>query len=368
MAKSFDNLYPKLVDFGNLHAAWRKAAKGKRGCPAAAGFELNLGDELIRLQRELIDLTWQPGEYYSFTLRDPKRRLVSAAPFRDRVVHHALCNVTEDIFENTFIGDSYPNRQGKGTHAALHKAQSLMRRYPYVLQCDIRQFFPSIDHAVLEAILFRKIADERVRELMRRVIASGAGIHDADYRMVYFPGDDLFAVNRPRGLPIGNLTSQLWANIYLNELDQFVKRQLRCQGYVRYVDDFLLFAEDKRRLWDWKAAIREFLVGLRLALHERSSTVYPVTNGIPFLGFRSYPEYRRLKRRNGVNFQRRLQRYYRGYTRGELSRDALNQRVLGWIAHVSLADTWGLRRSLLSRPIPLRPVNPRTDAPGRKPP
>jgi hypothetical protein len=206
---------------------------------------------------------------------------------------------------------------------------------------------------VLEAVLARKIADRRVLALMQRIIASGNGIHDGDYRMAYFPGDDLFAANRPRGLPIGNLTSQLWANVYLNELDQFVKRTLHCRGYLRYVDDFLLFADDKAQLWQWKAAIVDFLAGLRLRLHARSSTVYPVGNGIPFLGFRLYADHRRLKRRNGVNFQRRLARCYRQFGRGELSKDELNQRVRGWVAHAAQGDTWGLRRSLLSRPLPV---------------
>ncbi|MGB1011055.1 MAG: reverse transcriptase domain-containing protein [Thiolinea sp.] len=352
MPKVFDNLYSQITDFGNLHEAWRKAAKGKRSNPSVAAFEYKLADNLIELQTELKQQSWQPGAYYSFYIRDPKRRLVSAAPFRDRVVHHALHNVTESLFENTFIGDSYANRKGKGTHAALDKAQSLMRRYPYVLQCDLRQFFPSVDHAVLESLLNRKIVDEQTRWLMRAIINSGEGIHNEEYNMVYFPGDDLFAVNRPRGLPIGNLTSQFWANVYLNELDQFIKRSLRCRGYVRYVDDMLLFAENKQQLWNWKTAIREYLFDLRLALHEKSSTVYPIKNGIPFLGFRLYQDYRLLKRKNGVNFQRRLKRFHREYQRGELDRDGLNQRVQGWVAHVSKADTWGLRRSLFSQVIP----------------
>jgi retron-type reverse transcriptase len=359
MAKVFDNLYPQVIDFTNLFEAWQKAAKGKRGCPSAAGFEMNLADELIRLQRELTNQTWQPGEYYSFYIRDPKKRLVSAAPFRDRVVHHALHNITEAIYDNTFIGDSYANRKGKGTHAAIDKAQALMRRYPYVLQCDLRQFFPSIDHSVMESLLYRKIIDEKIRWLMHQIVKSGEGIHDGEYQMVYFPGDDLFAVNRPRGLPIGNLTSQFWANVYLNELDQFVKRELGCKGYVRYVDDFLLFADSKQQLWQWKTAVREYLFGLRLAMHEKSSTVYPVTSGIPFLGFRLYTDHRRLKRKNGVNFQRRLQRYYREYARGELSREDLNQRIQGWVAHVKRADTWGLRRSLFAKPVPVCKVTER---------
>lgn len=353
MPKVFDNLYPQLTSFENLYQAWRKAAKGKRKHPSVASFEMNLPDELIRLQRDLEQQTWQPSPYSSFHIRDPKKRLVSAAVFRDRVVHHALYNVTETLFENTFIADSYANRKGKGTHAALDKAQAYMRHYPYVLQCDLRQFFPSIDHAILESLLNRKIIDEKLRWLMRQIIKSGEGIHQNEYQMVYFPQDDLLAANRPRGLPIGNLTSQYWANVYLNELDQFVKRELHCRAYVRYVDDFLLFAENKHQLWQLKTAIRECLCGLRLSLHEKSSTVYPVNNGLPFLGFRLYPDHRLLKRKNGVNFQRRLQRNYRAYARGELSYTDLNLRVQGWIAHVSKADTWGLRQSLFNTPIPL---------------
>ncbi|MES9903717.1 MAG: reverse transcriptase domain-containing protein [Sedimenticola sp.] len=354
MPKQFDHLFPQIIDFSNLYEAWCKAAKGKRSSPAAAAFEMNLSDELIRLQRELADETWAPGAYYSFYIRDPKKRLVSAAPFRDRVVHHALCRVTEPLFERAFIGDSYANRKGKGTHAAVDRAQGLMRRYPYVLQCDLRQFFPSIDHRLMETVLFRKIGDSRVRRLISRIIRSGEGIHDDEYRMVYFPGDDLLAAERPRGLPIGNLTSQIWANVYLNELDQFVKRQLRCRGYLRYVDDLLLFSDNKSELWEWKRAIRDLLSGLRLVMHERSSTVYPVANGIPFLGYRLYNDHRLLKRKNGVNFQRRLRRYSRQYARGEMSRDNLNQCVQGWVAHAAKADTWGLRRSIFSKAIPLR--------------
>ena len=130
MAKQYTNLFPEIVDFGNLWLAWRKASRGKRGRQAAAGFEMTLEDQLIRLQRELKDQTYRPGGYYSFHIRDPKKRLVSAAPFRDRVVHHALCNIIEPVFERTFIGDSYANRLGKGTHAAIGRAQELLEMLP----------------------------------------------------------------------------------------------------------------------------------------------------------------------------------------------------------------------------------------------
>jgi hypothetical protein len=170
--------------------------------------------------------------------------------------------------------------------------------------------------------------------------------------MVYFPADDLFSINRPRGLPIGNLTSQFWGNVYLNELDQFVKRKLHVQAYLRYVDDFLLFAEDKATLWARKQAIVEFLAGMRLSLHPASSTVYPTCTGIPFLGFRLYPNQRKLQRKNGVAFARRLRRSYRQLVRGEISAGKMQERARGWIAHAAHGNTWGLRRSLFRSPLP----------------
>ncbi len=345
--KRYDNLYDEVTGFENLWLAYRRAARGKRGQPAVAAFEFNLEDELFRLQDELIAQTYRPGPYTSFYIRDPKRRLISAAPFRDRVVHHALCNVIEPIFERTFIGDSYANRTGKGTHAALDRAQAFARRYPYVLQCDVEQFFPSIDLAILAGILGRKLADPRVMWLAGRIIDGGARVLAHEYEMVYFPGDDLLAAARPRGLPIGNLTSQFWANVYLNELDQFVKRQLGCRAYVRYVDDFLLFADEKRQLWVWKDAIRERLAELRLTIHERESTVYPTAAGIPFLGFRVFPDHRLLKRRNGVAFSRRLRSLRRAAAGGQISLSDVTTRVQGWVAHAAHGDTWGLRRALL---------------------
>jgi retron-type reverse transcriptase len=141
----------------------------------------------------------RPRPYTSFYIHEPKRRLISAAPFRDRVVHHALCNLIEPVFERTFIADSFANRVGKGTHRALERVQKLARRFPYVLQCDIRQFFPSIDHAILRDILAGKIGDSGILWLIDRILESGIGVLKAEYEMVYFSGDDLFAVNRARG-------------------------------------------------------------------------------------------------------------------------------------------------------------------------
>jgi retron-type reverse transcriptase len=349
MATQYRDLFTQLVCFDNLWLAYRKAAAGKRRRAPVAEFERKLEDNLLSLQDRLLDRSYRPGPYCSFHIRDPKHRLVSAAPFVDRVVHHALCNVIEPLFERTFVGDSFANRVGKGTHAALDRAQQHARRWPYVLQCDLRQFFPSIDHAVLRAILARKIADADVLWLIDVILDNGADVLRDEYTQVFFPGDDLLATMRPRGLPIGNLTSQFWANVYLNELDQCVKRELRCPAYVRYVDDFLLFANDKRTLWSWKDAVRDTLNRLRVTLHERSSTVFPTATGIPFLGFRVYPDHRRLKRRNGVAFARRLRRNRDAVARGDISCDQLRTSVQAWIAHAAHGDTWGLRRALLNQ-------------------
>jgi len=166
--------------------------------------------------------------------------------------------------------------------------------------------------------------------------------------MVYFPGDDLFALNRPRGLPIGNLTSQFWANCYLNPFDHFVKRELRCPGYVRYVDDFLLFADSKTSLLEWRAKIIQRLGDLRLVLHEGSAQAKPVAEGIPFLGFLVFPTHRRLKRRKGLAFQRKYRRLSSGCSQGKTSRAQISASVRGWVNHVRYGDTWGLRRAILS--------------------
>jgi hypothetical protein len=274
--------------------------------------------------------------------------LISAAPFRDRVVHHALCNIIEPSFERSFISDSYANRVGKGTHRALDRAQTFARSYPYVLQCDLKQFFPSIDHALLHDILARKITDPDVLWLCDRILASGVGVLSEEYAMVYFPGDDLFAIDRPRGLPIGNLTSQFWANCYLNPFDHFIKRELRCKAYVRYVDDLLLFAEDKAILWDWKAALVTRLASLRLTIHPGAHP-RPVTEGIPFLGFVIYPERRALKRRKGVAFARRFRALRVAWANGELPMEKLTASARGWANHARYGDTWTLRRAILGK-------------------
>jgi RNA-directed DNA polymerase len=348
LLKTYRNLYPQVHTWENLELAYRKARKGKRARDPVAAFEFDRERNLVELQEELRRKTYRPGPYHSFVIHEPKRRLISAAPFRDRVVHHALCNVIEPVFERRFIFDSYANRVAKGTHRALDRCTYFARRYRYALPCDVRQFFPSIDHAILRGILARYLADPDVMWLVDRILESGVGVLAEEYRMAWFPGDDLLAAARPRGLPIGNLTSQFWANCYLNVLDQFVKRELKCPAYLRYVDDMLFFADDKPQLSQWRAKVIDFLAGLRLTAHENRAQPRPVTEGIPFLGFVVYPDHRRLKRRKGIYFQRRFKRLVAEFAVGDLSFEDLNATVRGWVNHASTGDTWGLRRSVLS--------------------
>ncbi len=346
-------LYRQLCSWDNLLLAWRKAARGKRGRGPAAAFEFRLEDNLLQLQQELRDKAYQPGQYRSFYVHEPKRRLISAAPFRDRVVHHALCNLIEPLFERRFISDSYANRVGRGTHRALDRCQEFARRHRYVLPCDVRQFFPSIDHAILLERLARVIHDPDVLWLAQRILASGVGVLSEEYEMAWFPGDDLCAALRPRGLPIGNLTSQFWANVYLDALDQFVKRELRCRPYLRYADDFLLFADDKAALWQWRDALVERLARLRLTLHAEQAWPRPVAEGIPFLGFVVFPAQRRLKRRKGIAYVRRLKGLLARYSAGQLPLEHVHASALGWVNHLRYGDTWGLRRAVFaSVPIP----------------
>ncbi|NWF63701.1 MAG: RNA-dependent DNA polymerase [Chloroflexi bacterium] len=348
--------------------AYHKAAKGKRGHADVAEFEYRLEENLLQLQQELKEQTYQPGAYHSFYIHDPKKRLISAAPFRDRVVHHVLCNLIEPIFEKSFISDSYANRIGKGTHKAIDRAQQFARHFKYVLTCDIRQYFPSIDHEILLDVIarrseattkqspdlpggcfVRKITLLATTWLIEKILQSGIGVLQEEYEMKYFEGDDLFAVHRPRGLPIGNLTSQFWANCYLNPFDHFVKRNLRCKGYVRYVDDFLLFSNDKAKLNEWRLKIIAELAKLRLTLHETKCQPRPVTEGIPFLGFIIFPEHRLLKKQRGIAFQRKYKSMRGAVCTGKLSFDDLNASVQGWVNHIRYADTWHLRLSILFR-------------------
>ncbi len=216
----------------------------------------------MRLHEELTADTWQPGSYTYFDIHEPKLRRVAAAPFRDRVVHHALVRVLEPIFEKKFIEDSYACRKGKGTHAGVRRCAEFTRRFPYVLKCDLRRYFPSIDHEILLQRIGKTIADRQVMALIRRIL----GTHEDGHRTEW--GEDLLDCHiRRHGLPIGNLTSQFFANVHLDGFDHFVKQELGVKGYVRYVDDFLIFAESREQARAWGKQAREYLTDRRMEIH-----------------------------------------------------------------------------------------------------
>jgi len=325
-------LFESVVSFDNLLRASEKALRGQKKKPTAARFFFNLEGELLQLQEELIEGTYQPLPYYVFEIFEPKRRQICAADLRDRVVHHAICNLLEPIFERRAIGDSFACRKGKGAHAAVARAQQLARRFDYYLQCDVSKYFASVDHEVLKRLLRRILKDERLLQLLDRIIDQP------------LPGSAL-----GKGMPIGSLTSQHFANLYLGELDHFVKERLRVKGYLRYMDDFLNFGHEKSVLHETLAAEREFArEELRLELKESAIVVAPVTEGISFLGFRIFPGMVRLKPDKWARFRRRVREREAAYIVGEIDEDELARTVSSMVGHILHADTLEARRNFFA--------------------
>lgn len=313
----------------NLLGAARKAFRGKKGKIPVARFYFHLETELVALQDELQTGRYQPRPLRAFIIYEPKQRKICAADVRDRVVHHALCHVLDPIFERSLIYDTYACRVGKGTHAAVRRAQQFARRHAYFLKCDVRRYFETVDHAVLKTLLRRRIKDARVLGLLDQIIDQP------------IPGGE-----EGRGLPIGNLTSQYFANLYLGQLDHLLKDHRRVKGYLRYMDDFVLFGDDKPVLYGHLQDVRTFLQDqLRLDLKEEALRLAPVTQGVPFLGFRVFPGLIRLGGAKWARFRRGVRRLEAAYQRGDLDEDALAAHTISRIGHVVHADTLAARRS-----------------------
>lgn len=284
------NLFDRVTAFDNLLAAAAQAARGKKTQPRVAHFLFHLEKELLRLQAQLQQGEWWPAPFRRFEIREPKPRQISAPDFADRVVHHALCNLVGPHIDRRLIFDCWACRAGKGSHAAVRRAQSFSRKYPYFLKCDVRRYFDSIDHGVLKGLLRSLFKDRPLLALLERIIDR--------------PPEGLAP---GKGLPIGNLTSQHFANLYLGELDHELKERQRVQGYLRYMDDLLLFGASKPELWRLLAHTEEFLAGrLGLGLKPSATLLAPVGEGVPYLGFRIYPGLIRLDRHSLRRFRRRL--------------------------------------------------------------
>ena len=262
------------------------------------------------------------------------------------MVHHALTGVLEPIFEDRFIFDSYACRKWKGTHAAMKRAQHYARRSRYVLKADIRKFFPSLDHQILKELVARKIKDPHVLWLIAKIVDHS---NPQEPVTMWFPGDDLFTPSeRRRGIPIGNQTSQFFSNVYLDPLDHFFKDRLRMPGYIRYVDDFLVFSDDKAQLADLRKKLADFLGRLRLRLHPQKNTVFPVVQGIRFLGYRVFPTHCLVVKDNVRRFRRRVRKMQSQYAAGELDPNDIRQRLMSWAGHAGQANSYLLKQRLFA--------------------
>jgi retron-type reverse transcriptase len=277
--------YEDIISVENLLGAWREFLKGKRGKSDVAEFGLRFMDNILLLHRDLIEGAYHHSPYEAFTVNDPKRRYIHKASVRDRVVHRSVYRILYPLFDRTFIQDSYSCRMGKGTHKAMNRfrecAWKVSKNHTqtcWVLKCDIRKFFASIDHTILISLLSRRIADGGTMSLLREIISSfNSGVSGV-------------------GLPLGNLTSQLFANIYLHELDHFIKHELRVRYYIRYADDFVILGENRYHLQALTPRIERFLAErLSLSLHPNKVFVRTTASGVDFLGWVHFHDYRVLR-------------------------------------------------------------------------
>lgn len=353
--KHYGNLYSQIIDFENLWWAARKAERGKRYRETVLDFNFNFEENLIQLQSELTAKTYQPGPYKTFKIIDPKPRIISAAPYQDRVIHHALCNIIAPIFEKSFIPDSYANRVGFGTHRALERFVKFARSHRYVLQCDVRKYFPSIDHHILKQLIRRKIKCHDTLWLIDTIID---GSNEQEAVLQYFPGDIMLTpALRRRGLPIGNLTSQFFANIYLNGFDHFVKEDLQAKSYVRYVDDFALLSDDKAFLQGARQQIEEYLVTLRLKIHPIKSQLFETKVGATFLGFRVLPDRIRVCSKNLKRGRHRIRALKAAYQQEAVTLEQMQHSLQSWFAHLQHGDTWHLRNDIRNEILATLPLD-----------
>jgi retron-type reverse transcriptase len=338
MAKSYRHLFERIYDFENLYRAYLKARRGKRRSDEVLRFENDLEGNLIGLQNELIWGQYKTGAYRYFTVYEPKERQVAALPFRDRVLQHAVVAVIEPIWEARFIADSYACRVGKGTHAGADRAEQMMRQVKrehgevWALKADVSRYFQSIDHGRLKGLLRRYIRCPRTLRLLNEIIDSA--------------GDGV-------GLPIGNLTSQLFANVYLHALDEFVKYDLRERYYVRYMDDFVILSNDKAQLQSLRIEI-EAMLWRRLCLVTNSKTHIFRVGGLrgralDFLGYRIYPTHRLIRKASARRADRALRRLRSAYKKGVISLDRVRQTVASWVAHASHASSEKIRKAVLEK-------------------
>lgn len=334
------NLYPNIYDFGNLFTAYNDSKSGKRWKNSTVRFEINALVELHHLQQALKEERYVLGPYNVFKVFEPKERTIKSIQFKHKVVQRSLCdNVLEPIFDRSFIYDNYACRKGKGTHAGLDRTAEFLRRHyrlhgleGWILKCDIEKYFDSIDHEILKVIIRKHIKDVRVLKLLDDVLDS-------------IPGG--------KGLPLGNQTSQWFSVLFLNDFDHYIKERLGVKMYLRYMDDFVLIHRDKAFLQECKLAIVEYLKDLKLELNHKSH-IFPVKNGVDFLGFRLYltdtgKVIRKVRRDSKDRVKRKLDKYQELYADGKRTKAQIVQSYGCWRGHASHGNCHNLIREMDKR-------------------
>jgi len=311
------NLWQIITSKENLEIAYRKAILHKRAMRNIIKFNENIENNLAEIRNLLLTKKFRTSHYYAKTVYEPKKRTIYVLPFNpDRIVQHALMNVIVPIWEKLFITDSYACITDRGIHAGSRRTMEFVRRNKYVLKCDISKFYPSVDQDILMEIVERKIKCKDTLWLIDEIIHS-------------FPGG--------KNVPIGNYTSQWFGNLYLNELDQYVKNVLRIRDYIRYCDDFCLFHNDKAVLRDAAKKIQDF-IGEKLLLKFSKCELFPVSHGVDFLGYRHFDNYILLRRSTAKRVRKRLQRLPKQYAEGKITAEQYRSSVCstwGWLKHAN---------------------------------
>ena len=313
--KRVGNLLNEIASFDNLMTAFRLAWKGSGKTAESCQYSFNLESETLRLRSDLLKGAYRPEKHHHFTIYDPKERIIAVAPFRDRVVHHAIVRILTPIYEPIFIYDSYATRPGKGTHAAIKRTQRFVRRWPWYLKMDVERYFYRVDHDVLMAFLTRKIKDRELISLLERIV-----------RNTPTPG---------KGLPIGNLTSQFWANVYLDPLDHEIKDALGVKGYIRYMDDLVLFGRSKTELMNMKIIVEDYLNHhLKLHLKPEATCLNRSSHGLSFLGMRVFPSFIRVHPANRRRSLKRMTMAVKRWQLGEITEEKMSQSVASYVGHL----------------------------------
>jgi retron-type reverse transcriptase len=323
-------LYPFIADPDNIRLAFLKAAKGKHDRKEVIRFKTNLESNISNLYCQLQNGCLNVGRYRFFNVYDPKKRWICAACFPERILHHAIMNVCEPVLDKYAINDSYACRKGKGPRRAVHKAQQFARRYRWYLKLDIAKYFDSIDHDLLRERLSRRIKDKGVLKLFDQIFKT-------------------YETQKGKGLPIGNLVSQHLANFYLSFFDHWIKEVRKIRGYIRYMDDFILFGEGKEALKLELIEIHLFLkTHLKLTLNPKIQ-VNKCKNGIPFLGYRVFPSIIRLTARSKQRFVKKFRQYENKQRNGKWSIRTLTAHMEPLIDFTRMADAEGFRREIIKR-------------------